>query len=118
MAKSRGTSKVLKNIDNIYERKRMALYALSLSEAARALQDFRRVQASDGYWTNRTGAAMDLVFSDAYLEEFAIGWFIAHGEEYGVYLELANDGDNEALRPTINKFAKEYFKSAKKIYKD
>lgn len=114
----RGIDKVLGKTSQIFERRRAALYALSLRYAAEALNDFQRVQGQNGYWINRTGTARDMVFSDAYLEGSDVGWFIAHGVEYGVYLELANNRDSEALRPTINKFAKPYFNDAEKLYKD
>jgi len=115
---TRGINRVKKRTESLFERKRAALYALSLRYAAEALNDFRKKQAQNAYWTNRTGTARDLVFSDAYLEETEVGWFIAHGVEYGVYLELANNGRYEALRPTIKEFAKPFFNDAKKLYKD
>ena len=95
----------------IFQRRKAALYALCLDYAARALQDFRSEQATDTYWINRTFTAVDTVFSDAFIDSDTVGWLIAHGVEYGVYLELANDGKHQALRPTINKFVKP-FKSA------
>lgn len=111
-----GVRQILQRINGTYERRRAALYALSLQYAARALNDFRAKQSQNVYWLNRTGSARDLVFSDAYLQESMVGWFIAHGVEYGVYLELANDGQNQALRPTVEQFAQAYFEDARKLF--
>lgn len=115
---TRGIDSVLARTSKIFERRRASLYALSLEYAGRALNEFRRKQARNVFWVNRTGTARDLVFSDAYLQGTEVGWFIAHGVEYGVYLELANDGKYQALRPIINQFAQPFFDDAFELYKD
>lgn len=94
------------------------MYALSLEYAARALNDFRRRQAQEEFWKNQTFTAMNTVFSDAFITGNVIGWFLAHGIEYGVYLELANDGKNQALRPVVVRFAKQFYEDVEKLYKD
>lgn len=111
-----GIDRVTKNVRAIFQRRRAALYALSLFYSAKALNDFRSNQAQDVYWTNRTFTAKDTVFSDAFLSEDEVGWFIAHAVEYGVYLELANDGRYQALKPTVDKFAKKFLADAKRIF--
>ena len=108
-------NKVTRNIEQIFQRRKVALYALSLDYAARALQDFRSKQAQDTYWINRTFTAVDSVFSDAFFDGNTVGWLIAHGVQYGVYLELANDGKHQALRPTLNQFTKPFLDAAKKL---
>jgi len=110
-----GISKVIANVQGIFQRRRESLYALSLYYAALALNDFRAKQSQDTYWTNRTFTAKDSVFSEAFVSDVEVGWFIAHGVEYGVYLELANDGKYQALKPTLNKFAKMFFTDARRI---
>lgn len=45
-----------------------------------------------------------------------MGWFAAHGVDYGLYLELANDKRNAALLPTIKRFAGRYLGDVKRIY--
>ena len=94
----------------------MAVFALSLEFAAKALNDFRQRQGTNEFWTNRTKIAKDTVFADAFLEQNIVGWFIAHSVEYGVYLELANNRQNEALRPIIRKWVKPFRRELKKLY--
>ena len=111
-------NRFLNKTESIYERRKTALYALSLEYAARALNDFRRRQAQEEFWRNQTFTAMNLVFADAFATGNIIGWFMAHGVEYGVYLELANDGKNQALRPVVIGQAKQFFADAESLYKD
>ena len=40
---------------------------------------------------------------------------IAHGEEYGEYLELSRKGRRPILEPTAQKFAPEFFEAAQKV---
>ncbi len=108
--------KVKRNITSIYERRRAAVFALSLEFAAKALNDFRQRQSSGEFWTNRSNVAKDTVFSDAFLSDNIVGWFMAHSVEYGVYLELANNRQNEALRPIIRKWVKPFRKELKALY--
>ncbi len=109
--------RVSRRIRSIYERRRLAVYALSLSYAARALNYFRQNQDDNAYWTNRTHpGAMDRVFADAQIEGDIVSWFIAHGVDYGIYLELANNRQNEALRPTIVHFFDDFKKDLESLY--
>lgn len=107
----------------IYQRRRAAVYALCLGFAGYALAKFREEQpaifaASGEYWTNQTTVAAQMVFSDAFSEGDAVGWFLAHGVEYGVYLELANDRQNEALRPIVEEFFPKFMQQVRAIYAD
>lgn len=110
--------RVLHRTNDIYERRRAAVYALSLQYAALALNYFRQQQAQSRYWQNQTGLARDLMFSDAFMEGQIIGWFMAHGVEYGPYLELANDGKNQAIRPVIQRYAGRFFRDVRSLYGD
>lgn len=104
------------NIRRIYETRIAQLYALALFYSAKALNDFRSKQAQDTYWNNQTFTAMDTVFSNAFRDANEVGWFIAHAVEYGPYLELANDGQNQALRPTLILFAQPFIDAARGLY--
>ena len=108
--------RVSRRIRSIYERRRLAVYALSLSYAARALNYFRQNQDNNAYWVNRTYQARDRVFADAQIEGDIVSWFIAHGVDYGVYLELANNRKSEALRPTIVHFFDDFKKDLERLY--
>lgn len=111
------TNKAVKRIEGIFEKRKAAIYAISLNYAAIALTYFKTQQAGDGFWNNQTADAFRKVFTNAFIEGDVIGWFIAHNVEYGIYLELANDRQNEALRPVIKRFAGRYFDSVAKLYK-
>jgi hypothetical protein len=104
------------NIVAIYERRRAAVYALCLSYAARALDRFRANQAEQLYWQNQTGQAYARVFATGYIEESVVGWFMAHGVQYGVYLELANDRKHEALRPVMESLIPQFMSDLREIY--
>ena len=94
------------------------MYALSLEFAGLAINYFRAQQANGAYWTNQTNQAKDLMFTGGFIESEVIGWFMSHGVEYGPYLELANNGQNQAIRPIIQRFAGRFFKRAKELYGD
>jgi hypothetical protein len=116
-------TKVKTNIKNIYERKRRALYALALSFAAFAIRYFRSVQppkpnSRGKFWHNRTGQAAARVFTNATITGNMVTWFIAHGVQYGVYLETANDRRYQALKPIIQRYANRFLTDARKLFKD
>ncbi len=116
-------TQVKKNINDIYRRRRAAVYALALDYAARAINFFRSVQPpkpnSQGlFWTNRTGQAAARMFTGAELDENSVSWFMAHGVQYGIYLELANDRRDAAINPTMVKFTRFFIKDLNKLYKD
>lgn len=123
MSAPTGVNEVKKNILSIYERRRSALFALSLFYAGLAINYFRESQPSGfgvrgKFWTNQTNQARDRMFTDAFIEDNVVGWFMAHGVQYGTYLELANNRQNEAIRPIIQRFAGRFFRDVKKIYGD
>ena len=112
-----GAAKVNMTIEQLYERKRIAAYALCLHYAAKALQYFRSEQESNRFWINRTGLAKDTVFSGAFKEgEDIIGWFMAHTLQYGIYLEKANNEKHASLAPTINHFYAPFMRDLRRLY--
>lgn len=116
MSASDDKKKVVRNIINIYDRRKAGIYAFSLEYAAIALRYFRQVQSGGGFWENQTTEALNRMFSDAFMNKNEVGWFMAHGVDYGVYLELANDRRNESIRPTIQRFAGRFFNAVKGLY--
>lgn len=113
-----GTTEVKQNIRAAYQRNEAALYALCLFYAGLAINYFRAQQQNNRYWANKTGQARDRMFTDAFRENLIYGWFMAHGVQYGVYLEMANDHAHEAIRPIVKRYAGRFFRDARKIYKD
>ena len=114
-----GIEKVKQNIPKRFEDRKVKIYALSLSYAAKAINRFRAQQDSDVYWDNQTGQAKQRMFSNAFIqkgiEDETIGWFLSHGVEYGVYLELANDRQNEAILPIVQVFAEQFFRDVRAL---
>lgn len=101
----------------IYDRRLVALYALNEFYAAKALKLFREDQKNyQIYWENQTSQAVDSVFSGVIKDNDFIGFFLAHGKDYGVYLELANNRQNEALKPIMDSLYQDYIKDVKAIY--
>lgn len=112
------TKDIVKKIKGIYERRRVAIYALSLNYAATALQYFRQQQGSNTYWNNQTYDAMNRVFTDAEIKGDTISWGMAHGVSYGIALELANNGRHAAIAPIMRRFAPRFFRDVQGLYSD
>ena len=93
----------------------MRLFALSLSYAGKAINQFRAFQDGNVFWDNQTNQAQNRMFSNAFIEKDVVGWFLSHDVEYGVYLELANDRQNEAIKPIIEILAPQFFADARKL---
>ncbi len=106
------------NISNLLERKKAAVYAICLRYAAEALNYFKQEQAGEKYWENQTNQAKDRMFTGGIREKEIIGWFMAHGVEYGIDLELGNNGRNEAIKPVIDTFKEAFFADIGKLYHD
>ena len=115
-----GTGLLKNNIGIIYnERKKAALYGLCTYYAALALRTFREIQRRDYFWMNQTYLAMDTMHTGAFKEgKDMMGWFMAHTQQYGVYLELANNRQNESIRPIIKRYLPRFRADVQRIYSD
>ena len=56
------------------------------------------------------------MFARAFKDQEEIGWFLSHGQDYGVYLELANDRKSEAIRPIIIELLPKFLREINKLY--
>ena len=99
----------------IYGIRAVKLHALSLSYAGKAINMFRSFQSGNVFWENQTDDALKRMFSKAFITNHEVGWFLSHGVEYGIYLELANDRQNEAIKPIIEILAPQFFRDARNI---
>ena len=132
MGTAEDTARVKKNIVSEFEIKKAKYYALSLFYAGKAINRFRSFQPdrqggkdaeghdaigkdARGYWTNRTVQARNRMFSNAFIEAETVGWFLSHGVEYGIYLELANNRQNEAIRPIVRDLSVLFYEDVRKI---
>lgn len=66
-------------------------------------------------WQDQTGAARQGLFGYTFQTPQTLETRIAHGVDYGVYLELANQGRYAILTPTTRKFATQYFEDIRKL---
>lgn len=104
-------------LNQIFDERRVKLAAYANTTAGEALKDMQEYQNGEGKaWNNDTYQAFLGLFSGPIIEEDAIGFFVAHMMDYGVFLELANDRQNEILRPTAEKWAKDLLDYAKELY--
>lgn len=115
MAELLDSRRVAENVRKLYEIRKAKLYALAISYAARALNIFRQEQGEQTFWENQTNQANSRMFAKAFVNKSDIGFFMSHGVLYGVYLELANDRKNEAIRPIMMVLAPQFLKDAKEV---
>jgi len=106
------------NIKGFNARKVYASVVLSQYYSAKAIQLFRKFQAFNAFWTNRTETAYNTVFGALIDTQTEVGFLIAHKVEYGVYLELANDRKHESLVPIIIDLDAEFQKDLREIWGD
>ena len=128
MARSKDTwGDIGDGIDNAYDRRRAEVVMASRYFAGIALREFRFRQAQNEFWTNRTYIARDNVFSDTIKGQGDdVGWFLAHGVEYGTYLErwswtdglkqLKDGRISSALRVIVNGLQPRFFKRLQQLY--
>lgn len=116
MSSQEDALRVGNRIKEIYLRRKLAaVYALAQAFEAKALDDFFKRQLNDEFWDNQTGQALSRVFGFAFRRRDAIGFRIAHGVEYGVYLERANDRKHEAIRPIVFEWGKQFIEAAREL---
>jgi hypothetical protein len=67
-------------------------------------------------WKDYTKQARDGIVGQAYKDDNAMGIRLMHTTNYGVYLELANDGKYAILRPTLHQIAPAIMETARKFF--
>ncbi len=112
----RGVGSAIRRIEGIYERRRQAALAISRQYALKAIAYFQKQQENNRYWINETDQAMNRMFTKAFLDLNSTGWFMAHGVDYGVYLELANNRKNQAIKPVIDTFKEAYLHDIQSLF--
>lgn len=108
---------VAANVEAIFQKKLATLYALAKRLALECVQEAQQRQlGGNEFWNNETKTAVRTLFGDAFQDDVAVGFFLAHFIEYGIYLELANDRQNAILVPMIEKYALLYKLGAQEIF--
>lgn len=70
----------------------------------------------DAKWTNRSGLARGGLFGSTEVDGDKVFIRLSHSMEYGVFLELANNGKFAILRPTIDAASPEIFADYKELW--
>lgn len=66
-------------------------------------------------WRTQTGHARQSLFGKVIEKGSKIHIRVAHGVQYGVYLELAMQGKYAVLRPAVNNHLNPFFEDIKKV---
>lgn len=120
MSAADDSRRVAVNIAAKMEKNRMTILAQAEAHKGAMMKEFldnqpQQQNTPGKYWNNITVDARNAVFSEVINQADAIGFFMAHGIDYGVYLELANDRQNEALRPLIEKYGRMFIERVRKL---
>ncbi|MCA1800474.1 MAG: hypothetical protein LC687_04985 [Actinobacteria bacterium] len=81
----------------------------SFEESAMQILDHAQAEAP---WEDRSGTARDSLFTHVYQEGAEVYLQLAHGVEYGKWLELIQNGRFAIIMPTLEHFAMQVFEDA------
>lgn len=85
------------------------------AQAEQRVQMMERDAKQNAPWTDRTGLARKGLFGYTINRDANLVLRIAHTMDYGVFLELANQGRFAVLEPTAKSHADPYFQSVKRL---
>ncbi len=108
-----GSEQVIRNLEAAIERRKAKLKALGEHHAAK----MEAYAKQNKPWENITHHAQQSLHGYCLEGENTIRVRIAHGVDYGIYLELANSSKYAILHPTAKKIAPEFFENAKRVVK-
>ena len=106
-----GADEVNRRLLELTGRQKAAVSALSERYAA----EMEAHAKPNAPWVDRTSMARKLLFGYVFSREAHLLIRIAHGVEYGKYLELANQQKNAILEPTAKQYAPKFFEDVKKL---
>lgn len=99
------------NLDSLPEKKRRALIAYG-NTAAVKLQGEAQMSRP---WRNRTAQAVQRIKGYCKTTDTGIRIYLAHGVDYGVYLEYANGKKHAVIYPTLRREGPEIMAGAAKV---
>ena len=108
-----GSELVIKNMYGWANMKKAGLEALA-ETTGKAMEADARIEAR---WQNRTGNARQGLKGGKHIEGQDIFSYIAHSVDYGMWLELANDGKYSILVETRDKFKNSVHQAAERLMK-
>lgn len=95
-------------IDGVAKVDKKALTALNMFASTKS-EELEAYAKLNKPWRDRTGAAKALLTSNVEDLPDRIRITLSHGVDYGIWLELANDGNYSIIKPTINIKSPEFF---------
>lgn len=108
-----GLQQVLGNLNRWANEKKIGFDGLGRITAGKA----ERYAKLNRPWTDRSREARRRLKGQHFWEtDTQMKVAIAHGVDYGVYLELANDGKYAILEPTMNEVKDEFYRQAERIF--
>lgn len=113
---------VKKNVEIILKSKKVAmLEALNRRYSVIVINTFlkyqpRSINSPGKFWFNRSGQASANIHSDSFRDGHDMGFWLAHGMNYGVWLTLTNDRKHDGLTPIIKAIAPKYLEDVKRLY--
>lgn len=107
-----GADEVKKNLHEWADRQRAAVITLANNWAGQ-LEGRAKTTAP---WTDRTGNARNGLFGGVEVKGTEVFIRLGHSMEYGIFLELANDGRFAVLKPIIDQAVPEIYDSYKRLW--
>lgn len=101
---------------NMLEKQAKTIAALALygDSVAKEMESYAK---SNRVWTDRTSDARDRLKGDSQNLGTSIRCSISHGVDYGIYLEMCNEGRYRILKPTIDAVGPKAVKGLDRIFK-
>jgi len=109
-----GADEVIRNLENWAYRRRAAVIALAKDWAGK-LEGRAKQNAP---WKDRTGNARNGLKGEVAVGANEVKIALAHSVDYGVFLELANDGKHAILKPTLDAAAPEIYRTYERLWKE
>lgn len=104
-------SEMKRNLELIHTRTEEALMAYGKTAAASLQRDAQK----DRPWTDRTAHARQRIKGYCIREGKRIRIYLAHGVEYGIYLEFAHEKRYAIIYPTLRRRGPEIIAGAVKV---
>jgi hypothetical protein len=119
---TKGMDQVIVNLNKaIFGRRYEAALALCKKYASLGKSTAQKSQGREKgggqFWTNRTSMAVDSIFGYTIADSESVGWGLAHGMEYGKYLELARNRKHAVIEPTVKILFPWFMDDLRRIFK-
>lgn len=105
-------SSMISGLNNAMSKSEMAV-KMYAETAAKKLESHAKKSAP---WTDRTGAARNRLEGYTEPQPSAVRVCLAHGVDYGLWLELAHEKRFAAIAPTINNQSQEIFNGLDRLF--